>query len=76
VGLPLKEIEVGGTIDAQRRLQLDEPLPIVGPIRRPVGNQSAACSMFDRADWAAPDLRVVTYRHTALSSAVTCLQKA
>jgi hypothetical protein len=33
VGLPLKAIEVGGTIDAQRQLQLDEPLPIVGPSR-------------------------------------------
>jgi hypothetical protein len=33
VGLPLKAIEVGGTIDEQRRLQLDEPLPIVGPSR-------------------------------------------
>jgi hypothetical protein len=33
VGLPLKAIEVEGTIDAQRRLQLDEPLPIVGPSR-------------------------------------------
>ena len=33
VGLPLKAIEVGGTIDEQRRLRLDEPLPIVGPSR-------------------------------------------
>jgi hypothetical protein len=33
VGLPLKAIEVEGTIDEQRRLQLDEPLPIVGPGR-------------------------------------------
>jgi len=33
VGLPLKAIEVGGTIDEQRQLQLDEPLPIVGPSR-------------------------------------------
>ena len=33
VGLPLKAIEVGGTIDEQRRLHLDEPLPIVGPSR-------------------------------------------
>ncbi|HEX9870179.1 MAG TPA: hypothetical protein VGC99_16615 [Candidatus Tectomicrobia bacterium] len=33
MGLPLKAIEVGGTIDEQRRLQLDEPLPIVGPSR-------------------------------------------
>jgi hypothetical protein len=33
VGLPLKAIEVGGTIDEQRRLQLDGPLPIVGPSR-------------------------------------------
>jgi hypothetical protein len=33
VGLPLKAIEVGGTIDEQRRLQLDEPLPIAGPSR-------------------------------------------
>jgi hypothetical protein len=33
VGLPFKALEVGGTIDAQRRLQLDEPLPIVGPSR-------------------------------------------
>jgi hypothetical protein len=31
--------------------------------------------MFDRADWAAPVLRVVAYRHTALSSAVTYLKK-
>jgi len=33
VGLPFKAIEIGGTIDAQRRLQLDEPLPLVGPGR-------------------------------------------
>lgn len=33
MGLPLKAIEVGGTIDEQRRLQLDELLPIVGPSR-------------------------------------------
>jgi hypothetical protein len=33
VGLPLKAIEVGGTIDEQRRVQLDELLPIVGPSR-------------------------------------------
>jgi hypothetical protein len=33
VGLPLKALEVKGTIDEQRRLQLDEPLPIVGPSR-------------------------------------------
>jgi hypothetical protein len=33
VGLPLKAIEVGGTIDEQWRLQLDEPLPIVGASR-------------------------------------------
>jgi hypothetical protein len=33
VGLPLKAIEVGGTIDEQRRLRLDEPLPIAGPSR-------------------------------------------
>jgi hypothetical protein len=33
VGLPLKAIEVGGTIDEQRQLKLDEPLPIVGPSR-------------------------------------------
>lgn len=33
MGLPLKAIEVEGTIDEQRRLQLDEPLPIVGPSR-------------------------------------------
>src|ERR671925_260990 len=30
-GMPLKALEVVGTIDEQRRLQLDEPLPIVGP---------------------------------------------
>jgi hypothetical protein len=28
-----KAFEVAGTIDAQRRLQLDEPLPIAGPSR-------------------------------------------
>jgi hypothetical protein len=33
VGTPLKALEVVGTIDEQRRLQLDEPLPIVGPSR-------------------------------------------
>src|SRR5215510_8348663 len=33
VGLPLKAIEVGSTIDEQRQLRLDEPLPIVGPSR-------------------------------------------
>jgi hypothetical protein len=33
VGVPLKAIEVGGAIDEQRQLQLDEPLPIVGPSR-------------------------------------------
>ena len=27
-----KAIEATGTIDAQRRLVLDEPLPVVGPI--------------------------------------------
>ena len=31
MGTPLKALEVVGTIDEQRRLQLDEPLPIVGP---------------------------------------------
>lgn len=31
--MPLKALEVVGTIDEQRRLQLDEPLPIVGPSR-------------------------------------------
>ena len=33
MGTPLKALEVVGTIDEQRRLQLDEPLPIVGPSR-------------------------------------------
>jgi hypothetical protein len=33
VGTPLKALEVVGTIDEQRRLQLDEALPIVGPSR-------------------------------------------
>jgi hypothetical protein len=33
VGTPLKALEVVGTIDEQRRLQLDQPLPIVGPSR-------------------------------------------
>ena len=33
VRLPSKAIEVGSTIDEQRRLQLDEPLPIIGPSR-------------------------------------------
>ena len=28
-----KAIQVGGTIDAQRRLVLDEPLPVAGPAR-------------------------------------------
>lgn len=30
---PMKAIETTGTIDEQRRLLLDEPLPIVGPSR-------------------------------------------
>ena len=29
----LKALEVAGTIDAQRQLHLDSPLPIVGPAR-------------------------------------------
>jgi len=29
----IKAIETTGTIDAQRRLLLDEPLPVVGPTR-------------------------------------------
>ena len=29
----LRALEVGGTIDAQRQLHLDEPLPIAGPSR-------------------------------------------
>jgi hypothetical protein len=33
VGMSLKALEVTGTIDEQRRLHLDEPLPIVGPSR-------------------------------------------
>ena len=33
VGLPLKAIEMVGTIDKERRLHLDEPLPPVGPSR-------------------------------------------
>jgi hypothetical protein len=33
VGVPLKALEVMGTIDEQRRLHLDEPLPIIGPSR-------------------------------------------
>ena len=33
MGTPLKALEVVGTIDEQRRLQLNEPLPIVGPSR-------------------------------------------
>ena len=33
MGLPLKAIEVRGSIDAQRQRQLDEPLPIIGPSR-------------------------------------------
>jgi hypothetical protein len=33
VELPLKAVEVGGTIGEQRQLRLDEPLPIVGPSR-------------------------------------------
>jgi hypothetical protein len=33
VGIPLKALEVTGTIDEQRQLLLDEPLPIVGPSR-------------------------------------------
>jgi hypothetical protein len=31
--MSLKALEVTGTIDEQRRLHLDEPLPIVGPSR-------------------------------------------
>jgi hypothetical protein len=31
--MSLKALEVTGTIDEQRRLHLDEPLPIVGPRR-------------------------------------------
>jgi len=33
VGVPLRALEVLGTIDEQRRLHLDEPLPIIGPSR-------------------------------------------
>jgi hypothetical protein len=31
VGIVLKALELTGTIDEQRRLHLDQPLPIVGP---------------------------------------------
>lgn len=31
MGTTLKAVEVTGTIDEQRRLHLDEPLPIAGP---------------------------------------------
>ena len=33
MGATLKALEVRGTIDEQRRLHLDAPLPIVGPSR-------------------------------------------
>jgi len=33
MGGALKAFEVAGTIDEQRQLHLDEPLPIVGPSR-------------------------------------------
>jgi hypothetical protein len=33
VGMALKALEVAGTIDEQRQLHLDDPLPIVGPSR-------------------------------------------
>ena len=33
MGVPLKALEVMGTIDEQRRLHLDKPLPIIGPSR-------------------------------------------
>jgi hypothetical protein len=33
MGLVLKAFEVMGTIDEQRRLHLEEPLPIIGPIQ-------------------------------------------
>ena len=33
MGVTFKALEVVGTVDAQRQLHLDEPLPIVGPSR-------------------------------------------
>ena len=33
MGVALKALEVVGTIDEQRRLHLDKPLPLVGPTR-------------------------------------------
>ena len=33
MGVATKAIEITGTVDAQRRLVLDEQLPVVGPIR-------------------------------------------
>lgn len=33
MGMALKALEVAGTIDEQRQLHLDDPLPIVGPSR-------------------------------------------
>lgn len=33
MGMVLKALDVVGTIDEQRQLHLDEPLPIVGPSR-------------------------------------------
>jgi hypothetical protein len=51
VGLPLKAIEVEGTIDEQRRLQLDEPLPIVGPSRVRVIILIPDETDFDEKEW-------------------------
>ena len=46
-----KAIETSGTIDAQRRLVLDEPLPVAGPTRVRVIILLSAEADIDEGEW-------------------------